>query len=292
MGCKVIRHVSSHSSVMEPMWDLLQSDSVRMSKWMNEFGRIALLGVDNPDLLVEVIGTLSNMTHPDVPWGELCEAGLIDLLTRLLVPSFSEDDVVLECVMLIGNIALSREASTQVAGSRLPSMLQTLLVEKRDDEEIVLQLLYTFHCLLQNDEVRMIILQDTEIASYIMRFARARNPMILEQAMQTLQVVAEHAGEFQGLENGGQSWAESIKAFRFEQHNQEWCHYVNREMSGQAGASPSAFYQDHQDSGDDEEEEFAFHWAGGDAADAQDLASRDWGNKDVDSFMHTSRFVS
>ena len=28
-------------------------------------------------------GTLANMTLPEIPWGELCEAGLIDLLHRL-----------------------------------------------------------------------------------------------------------------------------------------------------------------------------------------------------------------
>ena len=80
-----------------------------------------------------------------VAWGELCEAGLVELLTRLLVPSFSEarnlsldchifavekqpvcqwktfaigspdlicqDDVVLECVLLISNLACSRASS-------------------------------------------------------------------------------------------------------------------------------------------------------------------------------------
>merc|ERR1719419_808755 len=131
------------------------SDSVRTSKWMNEFVRMALCSVDNPDLLVEVLGTLANITLPDVvSWGELCEAGLLELLTRLLVPSFSEDDIVLECVMIISNLALCRESAQHVAGTRLPGMLQDLLVEKRDDEEIVVQLLYAFQCLLVFDEVR------------------------------------------------------------------------------------------------------------------------------------------
>merc|ERR1719327_1894747 len=115
--CKVIRHVSSHKEVAEPMYELLQSDSVRMSKWIFEFVRMALCCVDNPDLLVEVLGTLANMTLPDIPWGELCEAGLIDLLHRLLVVGFSEDDVMLECVMLVGNLGNCKDASQHVAGS-------------------------------------------------------------------------------------------------------------------------------------------------------------------------------
>eukprot|EP00929_Paragymnodinium_shiwhaense_P014425 TRINITY_DN12232_c0_g3_i1.p1 TRINITY_DN12232_c0_g3~~TRINITY_DN12232_c0_g3_i1.p1 ORF type:complete len:806 (-),score=209.42 TRINITY_DN12232_c0_g3_i1:268-2685(-) len=285
--CKVIRHVFSHKEVLEPMFELLASESVRMSKWMHEFVRMALCGVDSPDLLVEVLGTLANVTLPDISWSELCEAGLIDLLHRLLVPGFSEDDVVLECVMIVGNLGLCRESCEHISRSRLPSMLQEILLEKRDDEEIVLQLLFTFHCLLVHDETREVILQDTEIAQYVMKFARSKNPAIIEQATKTLEVVADYAGD------SADQVLEQIKGFRFEQHNAEWTQCVNRELNGGVGASPMAFYDDMgPDSAGDEEEEFAFHWAGGDAADAQDLANRDWGNKDMESFMHTSRFVS
>lgn len=298
--CKVIRHVSSHKEVAEPMYELLQSDSVRMSKWIFEFVRMALCCVDNPDLLVEVLGTLANMTLPDIPWGELCEAGLIDLLHRLLVVGFSEDDIVLECVMLVGNLALCKDASQHVADSKLPGMLQDLLVEKREDEEIIMQLLYTYQCLLVHDEVRESVLQCTEIAPCIMRFARARNPKIVEQASMTLQAVAAYVGDIAAMspEGGAPTWAEQIKAFRFEQHNSEWCHYVNRELSGGAGMSPSGgYYDEEQGSNLDEEEEFAFHWAGGDAADINDIANRDWGqqglgNKDFGGYMHSSRYVT
>jgi len=293
--CKVIRHVSAHRDLVEPMHELLLNDSVRMSKWMTEFVRMAINCIDNPDLLVEVLGTLVNMTLPEVQWEELCEAGLVDLLHRLLVVGFSEDDIVLECVQLVGNLALCKEASQHVAGSRLLAMLQDLLVEKREDEEIVLQLLFTMQCLLVHDEVRDAIMQDTEIAPCVMRFARARNPAVLEQASKTLQVFAEHGGDVQAGE-GAPTWAEQIKAFRFEQHNAEWCHYIQRELSGGAGLSPSSgyagYYDEEQGSGEEEEEEFAFHWAGGDCAYAQDLANRDWGNKDLGGFGHPSGFVT
>jgi len=278
--CKVVRHCSSHPSVLEPMHELLQSDSVRMSKWMHEFVRMAPSCVDSPELLVEVLGTLVNVTLPDIPWGELCEAGLVDFLTRLLVPGFSEDDIVLECIMLVGNLALMRESANYVAGSRLPSLLQQILVEKRDDEEIVVQLLYTFRCLLIYEEVRDVVLSETQLAPCVMRFARSNSPAILEQATQTLQLVADHLGE------GGSEWVEQIKAFRFEQHNVEWCRCLAKDIGGM---SPGAYYETQ--SGGEEEEEFAFRWAGGGAADAANLADRDWGNKDVESFMHTGRHM-
>lgn len=280
--CKVIRHISAHQGVCETMVELLQSEEVRMSRWMTEFVRMALHYVDNSDLLVEILGTLANLTQPDTPWADLCEVGLIDLLHRLLVAGFSEDDIVLECVMVVGNMALCRDAVQHVADSRLPSMLQDMLIEKREDEEIILQLLHTFECLLVHEEARDVVLQSTEIAPCIMRFAqRARNPVVVNQAARTLQVVSEFAGELTAAspEGGAPSWAEQIKAFRFEQHNQAWCQFVNRELTGGAGMSPYN-YDEEQGSRSEEEEEFAFHWAGGDCGDVNDLANRDWANRD------------
>lgn len=285
--CKVLRHVTSHRDILEPTDDSLFNDPVQLSKFLQEMVRMALCCVDNPDLLVEVLGVLSNMTLPDVPWGELCESGLLDLLTRLLVPSLSEDDIVLECVMLISNLALNEEAAKHFIGSRLPCMMQDLLVEKREDEEIVVQLLFAFQCLLLHDDVRDSVLTETELAPCVMRFSRARNSMVLEQATRLLQIVAECAGNVdQELE--GPSWIEQIKVFRFEQHNAEWSRFVERDMSG-AGMSPGGYmdyYDDPHDRG--EEEEFAFHWAGGDVGDAQDIAKRDWGSMDYQD----DRFVS
>jgi len=243
--CKVIRNVASHKDITDPMYELLQNDSARLSKWPMEFVRMALACVDNPDLLVEVLGTLASLTTQDVPWGDLCEGGLIDLLHRLLVAGFSEDDVVLECVMLVGNVALCREAGPHVAASRLPMLLQTLLVEKRDDEEIIVQLLFTFQCLLMHEDVREVILQDTDVATCIMRIARSRSRVVHAHVTKTLSSIADFSQDLLANSEGEPSWAEQIKTFRFEQHNWEWCQYAAREASGHS------FYD--QNAGDDEE---------------------------------------
>lgn len=291
--CKVVRHVTYHREVVEPMCELLESESVRMSKWIFEFVRMAT-SADNPDLLVEVLGTLANLTLPDIPWGELCEAGLIDLLHRLLVAGFSEDDLILECVMLLGNMAQCRQASPHLASSRLPGMLQDLLIEKRDDEEIIAQLLYTFQCLLIHEEVRDVMLHSpAHFAEGIMRLARSRNPQVVGNADKLLQTIMEYAGDLAASEEGAPSWAEQLKAFRFEQHNTTWCQSINRGMSGGIGMpSPGGYYDDDQGSGDEDEEEFAFHWAGGDAADVRDLANRQWKVDQDDLGGYSSRYVT
>jgi hypothetical protein len=259
--CKVIRLCSSHDDVREKMYNLLQSESVRMSKWMVEFVRMAIGCIDNPDLLVEVLGTLGNMTGGDVMWGELCEAGLVDLLHRLLVAGFSEDDVVLECVMLVATVAQSKEAVGMLAVSKLPAVLQDLLAEKQEDDEIVLQLLFTFHCLTIHEETREVILQDTQVASCVMELMRDKNARIRDQAQKTLSVIAEFDSQ----------WTERIKAFRFQLHNQDWCAELQRQ---EQGGGQFGYYDDDPGGGD--EEGFVFHWD--DVGDAGDLADRDWGN--------------
>lgn len=296
--CKVIRHISAHEATLEPMCELLVSESVRMSRWMHEFVRMASVCSDNPDLLVEVLGTLANVTMPHIPWGELCEVGLIDLLTKLLVPGFSEDDVVLECVMIAGNLAMSQDAAQHIAGSRLPSMLQELLIEKREDEEIVVQLLFAFQCLLLEDSVRDYILQDTELSSCVMWFARARNPNVLEQATRVLQLLSEYVGD----SGDGDTWAEQIKMFRFEQHNQEWCAALGEDLSphgdSQSGGYGYGYAEDRrggygsgtgEESEGDDGPEFAYRFATG---DAQELENRDWGNQDMSELMRASRYVT
>jgi hypothetical protein len=296
--CKVVRHISAHEATLEPMCELLVSESVRMSRWMHEFVRMASVCSDNPDLLVEVLGMLANVTLPHIPWGELCEVGLIDLLTKLLVPGFSEDDVVLECVMIAGNLAMSQDAAQHIAGSRLPSMLQELLIEKREDEEIVVQLLFAFQCLLLEDTVRDYILQDTELSSCVMWFARARNANVLEQATRVLQLLSEYVGD----SGDGDTWAEQIKAFRFEQHNQEWCAALGEDLSprgdSHSGGYGYGYAEDRrggygsgtgEESEGDDGPEFAYRFATG---DAQELENRDWGNQDMSELMRASRYVT
>lgn len=70
------------------------------------------------DLLVEVLGTLANMTVYDLPasstWAKLLkEHGLMSLFSRMLVPGMVANDLLLEMIMLIASIA----SDTQVERS-------------------------------------------------------------------------------------------------------------------------------------------------------------------------------
>lgn len=268
--CKVIRHVSSHEAVRQSMYNELMNDSARMGRWMHEFVRMLLGCVDSPDLLVEVLGILSNMDLPEVDWGDIIEAGLLDLFHRLLVAGFSDDDILLDCVILVGVVSLDQEAVASIATSRVPGMLQNLLVTKGNDEEMVQQLLFTFRCLLAHEEACNVVLQElAELANTVMSCTSGLQRAVLEQASELLQVIAEWAPD--ELESG--STAEQVRAFRFELHNAEWCQFAQQQEAqgglspGSPGSaegfpSPRGFFR--KDAGTlDEEEEFAYRSGNG-----------------------------
>lgn len=161
-------------------------------------------------------------------------------------------------------------------------MLQDLFIEKREDEEIVLQLLFTFRCLFLHEELREVVLQDTGLASTVMSCTQIKNRAVAEQASELLDLISDFGGEMaQDDEEGAPPWAEQIKAFRFELHNGEWCRWICRESQGGGEASPMSgdaygyYAEGREDESGDEEEEFAFRY--GNAVDAQDLVNRDWG---------------
>ena len=108
------------------------------------------LDCDSHDLLVELLGTLGNLTEQDCPkgkkWSSLMkEFNLTSFLSKLLVPGMSQNDVVLESIILIGQMCVDEKASVLLASSSLIRALHDLWQDKSDDSEIVLQLLTAFH---------------------------------------------------------------------------------------------------------------------------------------------------
>lgn len=232
--CKVIRNVISHEGSRRMSLEAAQATGGRIAKWLHELVRVALGCAENPDLLVEILGIFARLTDPCVPWAELCEAGMIDVLHRHMVVGFSDDDVLLECIMVVGVLALCKEAASQVAGSRLHSMLQPFLGEKASDDEISLQLLFTFQCLLLQEEVRDNVLADTGIAAQVLKLARfSKSTAVKEQALRCLEVIADGSvEEIGGSEGREQGLLGQIKALRFELHNMEWCDFINNSNDG------------------------------------------------------------
>lgn len=73
----------------------------------------------------------------------------LEFLARHLVPGFTDDDVLLEVIVVVGTIARHPVCATLISQSRVVTSLYSLITEKQEDDEIVLQILYAFYQLLQ-----------------------------------------------------------------------------------------------------------------------------------------------
>lgn len=61
----------------------------------------------------------------------------IEFLHNHLMNQYAEDDILLECVMLVGTICRNDQCAQIIASSYLIKLLQELLGTKQEDDEMV-----------------------------------------------------------------------------------------------------------------------------------------------------------
>ena len=122
---------------------------------------------------------------------------------------FTEDDIVLECVMLISSICRTNGIATMIASSYLIKMLQDLLGAKQEDDEMVQQILNTFFKFLFFTPTRDIVLHQTQMVTIVLELLSDKNPNIKGLVNAILDYVQLH----------DEIWKHEIKIRRFQQHN-------------------------------------------------------------------------
>jgi hypothetical protein len=266
---KVLRHIASHERLRTRLLQTMRKAS-GSDQWLHEVVRVCVENSESAEVLVEGIGILAclDLPSPEVPWPELCTAGLLDLLHRLLMVGFSDDDVLLECVQLTAVIALDADCGPLLAGSRVPSVLPGLLTEKQEDGEIVVQLLFTLRCLLMRQETREVVLCETDAPERVLQLLKDAGQMAATQqavkdaAEETLDLIieADRSG------GGAPQWLERIKAFKFELANEEWLNGL-QDSHRPAREIPKADFSNRLEA----ERGATYKWS-----DASTLADRCW----------------
>ncbi len=129
--------------------------------------QLSLKNTTNHDLLVEVLGTLGNMTPLDLPKGVIWSHAigthnLLGLIAHLLVPDMSQNDIVLEVIIFVAVLAQNDEASSLLVQAGIILALEAVWSERRDDVEIQLQLLYAYWHLLLAPPAREELMYKTQ----------------------------------------------------------------------------------------------------------------------------------
>ncbi|KAF0697989.1 Aste57867_11371 [Aphanomyces stellatus] len=198
---------------------------------------------DSHDLVVDILGTLGNLTPHDLPtkmtWDKILAQyyTIIPFLNKLLVPGFSQDDIVLQVIMFVGALMLEPKCAPLVTSSRIVRSFHTIFQDKQGDSEITLQLLFCFYRMLRHPETLDEVLYGTNMLPDLLLAADSPNLEVRRMCDAVLDVILDHdihegeVGEF----------GRQIRRRRFEIHNAEYLNMMHH-------ASSTATLDDDDDS--------------------------------------------
>ncbi|OMJ87705.1 hypothetical protein SteCoe_10549 [Stentor coeruleus] len=212
----------------------------------------AAVSIPEMDFVVEVLGVLVNIDSEELWSKALPNTQLLEFIQKNIVPGYAEDDIILECIMLISTIVCSDKCAKLIGGTTIIKQLNSLLEEKQEDDEMVMQIMFSFYKLLLSKSTRENILHETKVVNYLMELLQDQNPRIKKMADEILALVQEIDEE----------WKEEIKLKRFQIHNQEWLEQVANNVS-----------EEWEEESEDDSGQV--QWA-----DLSDLDGRVWGDMD------------
>ncbi|KAJ3115068.1 Kinesin-associated protein 3 [Phlyctochytrium bullatum] len=236
---KMLRNIAAHDSECK----LLFLD------YIDDLMPFTLKNMANPEVMVEVLGIFGVLTIPDFDYAKLAEAynliGFIEnqLMIAIRAAEISKgqgsnagltenDDIVLEVVVLLGTMAHDENIPPMIGKSNLIHLLMDLMLAKEEDDEIVLQIIFATYQLLLHEDTRNILINKTQVVSYLIDLLYDRNTQIRRMCDVCLDIIAEI----------DEDWVKNIKQQKFQWHNAEYLAVV-----AQASDSQGDEEYDHED---------------------------------------------
>ncbi|TPX32870.1 hypothetical protein SmJEL517_g04051 [Synchytrium microbalum] len=181
------------------------------------------------DFFVEALGTLSALSIPSFDYVKLCETyNLLDMIIPRLTTSArnrshgdNDDDIALEYVCLVGSMAADDDFVAVAEQRGLLAVLMDLMIAKEDDDEMVLQIIYAIYHFLLHPSSRTVLLQRTQLVSYLIDLLYDRNASIRKMCDVCLDIIGETDAE----------WSARIRRQRFRHHNAAWLRCVTESSS-------------------------------------------------------------
>ncbi|KAJ3038924.1 Kinesin-associated protein 3, partial [Rhizophlyctis rosea] len=215
-----------------------------------------------PDLQVEILGILSNLTIPNFDWAKLANAfNLFDFIIIKLKEAIAavggalgggggvggrpegsgimeDDDLVLEVVVLVGTMAGDEGLAKEVLRCGVVEVLMDLMIAKEEDDEIILQIIYCIYQFLLQELTRVYLITKTQVVSYLIDLLYDRNVEIRKMCDVCLDIIAEI----------DEDWVKSIRLQKFQWHNSEWLALITQasQSNGAAFEEESTLYSKHK----------------------------------------------
>ena len=231
---KIIRTLSQWTFDMQQELDNPELQYRFRGLWATHVKTICNMGIEAPnhDLLIEILGTLANLTTLDLPGGwvkVMKDYHIFGLISKLLVPGMSQPDMLLEVIMLLSACAVESKTCDMIVSSNVMNQLYQLWKDKAaDDVELLLQLMHCFYRLLLNDSTRRAAMYDTGVVSDSIEYLSHSNLSVSQMAESIASVVIELDREPGTQALGVLGLA--IRAKRFESYNDKWLQAVGIEV--------------------------------------------------------------
>jgi hypothetical protein len=193
-----------------------------MEQYIEDYIDMAMRTQDNTDLQLELVGTLVYIASDR--WQELVgKKNLIEFIHNQIVNTYAEDDILLECIMLISTIMRDDSIAQQIAMSFLIKLLQDLLGAKQEDDEMVQQILNTFLKFLFFKSTRDYVIHNTDMLQIVLELLQDKNPNIRK----LVDTILDHIAAYD------ENCKREIKRRKFETHNQTYLQISEEEEKAQ-----------------------------------------------------------
>ncbi|XP_014251703.1 kinesin-associated protein 3 isoform X2 [Cimex lectularius] len=176
---------------------------------------------ENEDYLLELTGTLGNLPLSELPnLSRIVSNNSFLLWIQQGLKPGREDDFVLELVMLIGSIAADEACSDLLCNANIISALIELLNRKQEDDEIVLQIIYTFYQVSRHPRSRAYLMKKTEAIDYLIDLMNDKNVNIRKVCDSCIDIIKEEDPDYE----------ERVKMEKFQAHNAHWLAMVENKV--------------------------------------------------------------
>jgi hypothetical protein len=112
---------------------------------------------------------------------------------------------------MCGTLCNENTADLIVQAGLVESLFQ-LMSDKKEDDEMVLQISYTFYQLLVQEPTREALLRYTQVVFYLVDLLQDKNREVRRTADKALDVLVD----------ADEEWAVKIRRMKFESYNQDW----------------------------------------------------------------------
>lgn len=136
--------------------------------WNNNISQIIAICTmsKNDELVLEMVGTLNQMTSNDMPphmdWKSfIIEYSITALIQKWTIPGMNQIDLIMEAIILCNHMCVCKDCAHLISTSGIISTLLGIRVDHTEDKELLLQLLITCQTFLLFEETRNVLLLET-----------------------------------------------------------------------------------------------------------------------------------